>query len=195
MDPSNRIRVLKYFTSHIDPSVDHKRGMPAYASGNTHSQHVTRRFARPIHPSCIVVRPNFLEYATGDGAGEIWAVVVFNEIAGENNATGEDGRAGGAGRATPPGGGDGNGKTFPSAPAAEAINLDYTIRMNFSVVPRTWRIVDTHHHEARYDYKMYFTSGFLSLQAAIDGYALSQGGPFRCTAVPSAKLINEQIHR
>eukprot|EP00850_Spirogloea_muscicola_P023272 SM000343S12828 [mRNA] locus=s343:29457:40992:- [translate_table: standard] len=48
--------------------------------------------------------------------------------------------------------------------------MDYAIRMNFTVVPRTYRIVRKWHHGLGTHYKQYYTSGFLSLQTALNQY-------------------------
>eukprot|EP00850_Spirogloea_muscicola_P018780 SM000176S03111 [mRNA] locus=s176:35560:47252:+ [translate_table: standard] len=48
--------------------------------------------------------------------------------------------------------------------------MDFAIRMNFTVVPRTYRIVRKWHHGLGTHYKQYYTSGFLSLQTALNQY-------------------------
>ncbi|KAG0616755.1 hypothetical protein M758_5G140000 [Ceratodon purpureus] len=56
----------------------------------------------------------------------------------------------------------------------EGGNVDYKIRMNFTTVPSTW---DTLHKQRKgllTYYKHYYTSGFLSLQDAINGYVLQR---------------------
>ncbi|KAK3236394.1 hypothetical protein CYMTET_53464 [Cymbomonas tetramitiformis] len=88
-----------------------------------------------------------LDFAMGAGAGKLWAVVVFRNVPMYGNASVE--------------------------PVHSA--LDYSIRMNFSVVPKTWMVVDILHNYLRTDYKMYYTSGFLSIQAAVDEYAMLRG--------------------
>ncbi|KAK9833394.1 hypothetical protein WJX81_001382 [Elliptochloris bilobata] len=56
-----------------------------------------------------------------------------------------------------------------------AAGADYTIRMNYTTVPRTWEKVNIWTHRIPVHYKEYYTSGFLSLQAAIDAYSLGGG--------------------
>ncbi|KAK9857576.1 hypothetical protein WJX84_000857, partial [Apatococcus fuscideae] len=61
--------------------------------------------------------------------------------------------------------------TFHEGPSAAA--ADYTIRMNYTTVPKTWKPVNKRVCcWAPSDYKYYYTSGFLSIQAAVDNYAL-----------------------
>jgi hypothetical protein len=50
--------------------------------------------------------------------------------------------------------------------------VDYKIRMNFTTVPRTWRTIHKHRIGLLTYYKHYYTSGFLSLQDAINSYVL-----------------------
>ncbi|CAL8463070.1 g2604 [Coccomyxa elongata] len=59
---------------------------------------------------------------------------------------------------------------FNSGPSAAG--SEYTIRMNFTTVPRTWVPINRWRHDVSIHYKEYYTSGFLSLQAAIDAYTL-----------------------
>ncbi|KAK9829531.1 hypothetical protein WJX72_006343 [[Myrmecia] bisecta] len=51
---------------------------------------------------------------------------------------------------------------------------DYTVRMNYTTVPTTSIAVNKWKHGVPVYYKQYLTSGFLSIQAAIDGYVLGQ---------------------
>ncbi len=62
------------------------------------------------------------------------------------------------------------GVIFNSGPSA-AEGADYTIRMYYTVVPQTFVAVRQWHGISR-RYKEYFTSGFLSLQGAIDAYLM-----------------------
>ncbi|KAL3693440.1 hypothetical protein R1sor_007091 [Riccia sorocarpa] len=48
--------------------------------------------------------------------------------------------------------------------------VDCTIRMNYTTVPRTWRKVHKRTHGLIDHYKHYYTSGFLTLQSAINSY-------------------------
>ncbi|OAE27724.1 hypothetical protein AXG93_4193s1240 [Marchantia polymorpha subsp. ruderalis] len=48
--------------------------------------------------------------------------------------------------------------------------VDYTIRMNYTTVPRTWRTVHKRRRGMIDKYKDYYTSGFLSLQNAVNSY-------------------------
>eukprot|EP00898_Chlorokybus_atmophyticus_P008904 jgi/Chlat1/9014/Chrsp94S08294 len=52
--------------------------------------------------------------------------------------------------------------------------VDYSLRLNYTTVPRTWRPIDRWHHDLRRDYRQYYTSGFLSLQRAVDDAILTQ---------------------
>nr|XP_024376526.1 ATP-binding cassette sub-family A member 1-like isoform X3 [Physcomitrium patens]XP_024376527.1 ATP-binding cassette sub-family A member 1-like isoform X3 [Physcomitrium patens] len=51
-------------------------------------------------------------------------------------------------------------------------NVDYKIRMNFTTVPSTWDTLHKRRKGLLSYYKRYYTSGFLSLQDAINGYVL-----------------------
>lgn len=51
-------------------------------------------------------------------------------------------------------------------------NIDYKIRMNFTTVPSTWETLHKKRKGLLTYYKNYYTSGFLSLQDAINGYVL-----------------------
>eukprot|EP00899_Mesostigma_viride_P015099 jgi/Mesvir1/23590/Mv18280-RA.1 len=66
--------------------------------------------------------------------------------------------------------------------------LDYSLRMNFTTVPRTYIKVDKWHHDLNDDYKRYFTSGFLSIQRALEGLVMPRKGeallPEEVWAVP-----------
>jgi hypothetical protein len=62
------------------------------------------------------------------------------------------------------------GIIFNSGPSASE-GADYTIRMYYTVVPQTFVAVRQWHGISR-RYKEYFTSGFLSLQAAIDAFLM-----------------------
>lgn len=62
------------------------------------------------------------------------------------------------------------GIIFNTGPSAVE-GADYTIRMYYTVVPQTFVAVRQWHGISR-RYKEYFTSGFLSLQAAIDAYLM-----------------------
>ncbi|CAM6001577.1 unnamed protein product [Sphagnum balticum] len=48
--------------------------------------------------------------------------------------------------------------------------VDYKIRMNFTTVPHTWSTIHKHRIGLLTYYKHYYTSGFLSLQDAINSY-------------------------
>jgi len=58
--------------------------------------------------------------------------------------------------------------------------IDYTIRMNYSTVPTTRRIHNRYARGLDRGFQGYFTSGFLSLQALVDSYAIQ--GPSNATA-------------
>ncbi|GBG84246.1 hypothetical protein CBR_g38217 [Chara braunii] len=51
-------------------------------------------------------------------------------------------------------------------------DVDYSIRMNYTSVPQTWRRVHRWHHGLHEAYKRYYSSGFMSLQSAINEYVL-----------------------
>lgn len=53
---------------------------------------------------------------------------------------------------------------------------DYTIRMNYTTVPRTWVPVNKWKHHLSVHYKEYYSSGFLSIQ--VRPRACDQGSEF-----------------
>ncbi|CAM6122589.1 unnamed protein product [Calypogeia fissa] len=68
-------------------------------------------------------------------------------------------------------------------------NVDYIIRMNYTTVPKTTRAVHRYSHGLVDRYKHYYTSGFLSIQHAINSYVLKE---FPTTS-PEGMFINETV--
>jgi len=78
--------------------------------------------------------------------------------------------------------------------SASAEELSYTIRMNFTVLPRTTRLENRFSRALDPSYLRYHTSGFLSLQAAIDSYAYNSTGSSTPTMV-TAPFPTPQYNR
>ena len=59
----------------------------------------------------------------------------------------------------------GKPESLPGMQGPSSAAADYTIRMNYTTVPKTWRAVNKRVCcWAPSDYKFYYTSGFLSIQ-------------------------------
>eukprot|EP00736_Rhodelphis_marinus_P014162 Rmarinus@m.10137 len=119
----------------------------------------TTVYFREKYVGTFLTEDDAINYAVGDGADTLWALVVMKEM--DLNPDGSLGE---------------NGK------------IEYSIRMNYTNVANTKYVVRWFGEGIDEDFLLYYTSGFLSLQSEIEAYTLGKVEGANGTAPASLTL-------